>query len=78
MLEQAAQIDQQMRLLAQCPGDSVRDVRLSAPVGPYYRSNAFARKLQFRTITEGFKPEDLYFLQLEQLPTPSEGQIRQR
>src|SRR5689334_5534170 len=54
-------------LLTQHPGNSVRDVRLTAPIGPHHGGNAFAGELQLRAITEGLESEDLQLLKFEQL-----------
>src|ERR1044071_4323931 len=59
------------RLLAQHPGNGVRDIGFPAPVGAHHGGNAFARKLQFRAITEGLESKDLQLLKFKQLPTPS-------
>jgi hypothetical protein len=58
-------------LLTQHPGNSVGNIGLSAPVGAHHGGNAFARKFQFRAITEGLESQDLQLLKFEQLPTPS-------
>jgi hypothetical protein len=46
-------------LFAENPGDGIRYIALSAPVGTHYCGNAFARKLQFRAVTEGLESENL-------------------
>ena len=51
------------RLLAQHPGNRVRNIGFSAPVGAHHGGNAFARKLQFRAITEGLESKDLQLLE---------------
>ena len=54
------------RLLAQYPGDRVGNIGLSAAIGADNGGDAFPGKLHLGAVAEGFEPEDLNFLELEQ------------
>ena len=54
------------RLLAQHPGDGIRNVRLPAPVRPDDGRNAISMKLQFGAVRKRLEPENLQLLQFEQ------------
>ena len=47
------------RLLAQYPGDGVRDIRFAAAIRSHDGSDAVTLKLQFGAVTKRFEPEDL-------------------
>src|SRR5437660_145026 len=44
------------RLLAQHPGNRIRNIRLAAPIGADDRRHAVARKLQLGAVTERLEP----------------------
>ncbi len=54
-------------LLAENPGDGVRDVGLAAAVGSDDGGDSLARELDLGAITEGLEAEDLNLLELEQM-----------
>ncbi len=54
-------------LLAENPGDGVRDIGLAAAVGTDDGGDTFAGELDLGAITEGLEAEDLDFLELEQM-----------
>ena len=54
-------------LLAENPGDGIRDVGLAAAVGSDDGGDAFAGELDLGAITEGLEAEYLDLLELEQV-----------
>ena len=59
------------RLLAEHPGDRVRDIRLAAAVGTDDRGDAVAGQLHLGAVAERFEAENLDFAELEQRRTSS-------
>jgi hypothetical protein len=66
-------------LLTEDPGDGVGDVGFAAAVGADDSDDAFAGKLDFGAVAEGFETEDLNFFELEHDgPGPLERSVGRR